>query len=212
MEKERKPTPVERVIGTLVSLVLMLSAVGAVWAWNQAQKPGGNHSPLVRRAVSVMSTVDALVPTQTPTPTVTPRPTPTPLPSAEEIAKGIFMLTNAERKAQGVPLLAWDKNLAAVARWRAEDMVKRHYYSHFDPVTGQPLVAEKIHSSYGENIDTAYQPPYGAPDSASSHYFVYRWMHSPRHRKNMLDPRWRKIGVGVACGGGKCYAVQVFTP
>ena len=217
MKKERKPKPVERAIGTFVSLALMFSAVGAVWAWNQAQKPGGNHSPLIRRAVSVMSTLDAVVPTLTPTPTQTPTPVPptaTPTPSPKEIARQVFVLTNAERKAHGVSPMAWDDHLAAVAQWRAEDMVKRHYFSHYDPVTGRVLAAEKIHGEGSENIvaATGPEPSVGGPNLAWARLFVTSWMHSPEHRENMLNPRWGKLGVGIACGGGKCYGVQVFTP
>ena len=211
MKKERKPKPVERAIGTLVSLVLMFSAAGAVWAWNQAQKPGGSHSPAVRRVVSVLSTLDAVVPTATPTATL---PTPTLFPSPEEMARRVFVLTNAERKAHGVPPVAWDEDLAALARWRAQDMIKRHYYSHYDPVTGHYLAAEKAHRWVSENIDGAYQlrPPFYGRGNVSAQYFVTSWMHSPGHRKNMLNPKWKKLGVGIACGDYKCYAVQEFTP
>ncbi len=51
-----------------------------------------------------------------------------------EIERRIFELTNQVRAEHGVAPLRWDEELAEIARWRAEDMVKRGYFSHNDPV------------------------------------------------------------------------------
>jgi uncharacterized protein YkwD len=38
-------------------------------------------------------------------------------------------------------------------------------------------------------------------------------MNSPVHKKNILDPRFRYIGIGVrACRDNVAYATQVFSP
>jgi uncharacterized protein YkwD len=40
---------------------------------------------------------------------------------------------------------------------------------------------------------------------------VADWMDSPGHRDNILDPRWRDMGVGVRTGGHfGVYWVQMF--
>ena len=40
---------------------------------------------------------------------------------------------------------------------------------------------------------------------------VISWMNSPGHRKNLLDPNWYQIGVGVARSRrGRLYLVQNF--
>ena len=40
---------------------------------------------------------------------------------------------------------------------------------------------------------------------------VQLWMDSPGHRTNLLDPRAKSVGIGMAVGAdGKLYAVQNF--
>ena len=36
------------------------------------------------------------------------------------------------------------------------------------------------------------------------------WMTSPGHRRNILDPRYTHLGVGVAAKDKMCYATQIF--
>jgi len=39
------------------------------------------------------------------------------------------------------------------------------------------------------------------------------WIKSAEHRKNILNPAYRYIGIGIApCKHGICYATQVFSP
>ncbi|MEO0914458.1 MAG: CAP domain-containing protein, partial [Pseudomonadota bacterium] len=42
------------------------------------------------------------------------------------------------------------------------------------------------------------------------HLFVEAWLGSAGHRRNILNPGLRDIGVGTAAGGRTTYAVQVF--
>ncbi|WP_141014228.1 CAP domain-containing protein [Nocardioides sambongensis] len=57
-------------------------------------------------------------------------------------------------------------------------------------------------SRVGENV------AYGYPTGKS---VVKAWMHSPGHRRNILDGRFRLIGVGAArSDDGVWYAAQVF--
>ena len=117
-----------------------------------------------------------------------------------EIERRIFELTNRVRAEHGLAPLRWDEELAEIARWRAEDMVKRGYFSHYDPVDGTMLFLTRC-SSCSENIAT------GIPSGSS---FVATWLGSPGHRANMLNPRWTAIGVGVEVTGFHAIGVQVF--
>jgi len=41
---------------------------------------------------------------------------------------------------------------------------------------------------------------------------VKEWMKSPQHRKNILNPRWRYLGVGIRmCADRIAYGTQVFS-
>jgi uncharacterized protein YkwD len=48
--------------------------------------------------------------------------------------------------------------------------------------------------SLGENL------AWGTGDVASPARIVDAWMHSPGHRRNILDRRFREIGIGLAPG------------
>ena len=117
-----------------------------------------------------------------------------------EIERPIFELTNRARAEHGLAPLKWDEELVEIARWRAADMVKRGYFSHYDPVDGTTLVLTRC-PSCGENIAT------NIPSGSS---FVDSWLGSPGHRANILNPRVTAIGVGVALKGTYAIGVQVF--
>ena len=56
----------------------------------------------------------------------------------------------------------------------------------------------------GENVLQAWS-------DYSDARIVQLWMDSPGHRKNLLDPRAKSVGIGMAIGAdGKLYAVQNF--
>ncbi len=66
-------------------------------------------------------------------------------------------------------------------------------------------------SSWGENVFMKY--PYGS-DESYARAAVRWWMNSPPHRANILEPRMKYIGVGVAVSKSKPgrvgYVTQVF--
>jgi len=45
---------------------------------------------------------------------------------------------------------------------------------------------------------------------SDAEYIMNGWMNSDEHRPNILDPRFRRIGVGVACDGSHTYVVVQF--
>lgn len=103
----------------------------------------------------------------------------------------MVILVNKERVAVHDPPLAIDPKLTAVAVEHSRDMFLRHYFSHVTPERKDPgdrLTEAKIPFSVaGENI--AY-----APDLATAHSGL---MNSPEHKKNILDPSFNKVGIGI---------------
>ncbi|HJY98348.1 MAG TPA: CvpA family protein [Patescibacteria group bacterium] len=118
----------------------------------------------------------------------------------------IFALTNAERAKRGIPELTWYPEVVPVARAHARDMWERKYFSHYSPEgknVGDRLTSAGI--SYvlaGENLALA-------PTVQTAHTGL---MNSEGHRANILDPRFKRVGIGVIDNGmyGKMF-VQVFT-
>lgn len=104
-------------------------------------------------------------------------------------------LVNNERAKVGVKPLSVDAKIVAVARAHSRDMFVRRYFSHVDPDGNDPLkrmlAGGVLFTLVGENI--AY-----APDVSVAHTGL---MNSEGHRRNILDPQFHRIGIGVMDGG-----------
>jgi uncharacterized protein YkwD len=144
-----------------------------------------------------------------PVPPAPPRPPLPPVSGAGGAAGVQISLVNQDRAASGVASLASSASLARVAQYRAQDMLNRNYFSHYDPATGQLAFVQLLHlwgipySTAGENIAWSTNPSMAAINAM--------FMNSPDHRANILKGAYRRIGVGVASNGAKTMVVEVFS-
>jgi uncharacterized protein YkwD len=128
---------------------------------------------------------------------------------ARGLERRAFEEVNRERVRLGLSPLAWSEPLAGQARAHSERMRDLRYFSHQDPGRGD-VASRLTHArirwrACAENI---YQER-GYHDPAFT--AVTSWMGSPDHRRNMLSPRYRRTGVGVASGrDGTYYLTQIF--
>jgi uncharacterized protein YkwD len=138
-----------------------------------------------------------------------PPPPPPPVSSIGGAAGTEFSLVNQDRRANGAGQLAWSGALARVAQYRAQDMLNRNYFSHYDPSTGQLAFVQLMHlwgipySTAGENIAWSTNP--------SMANINVMFMNSPEHRANILNGAYHRVGIGVASNGGKVMVVEVFS-
>lgn len=111
-------------------------------------------------------------------------------------------LLNVERTSRGLRALRADDRLEIAAQRHSDDMVARDYFDHVTP-SGADVVARLSRAGYvsdevswavGENI------AWGSGDLATPREIVRAWMNSTGHRRNILDRRYREIGIGVARG------------
>lgn len=106
----------------------------------------------------------------------------------------IVALVNRDRARAGLPPVAADPRLAAIARAHCQDMIAHDFVGHLSPRTGTAM--DRVRRAglrpdiVFENVGRAY-----SPDQAESGF-----LGSPGHRGNLLDPRARRIGVGVVFG------------
>lgn len=119
----------------------------------------------------------------------------------------VLRLVNKERAKEGLNPLTMDAKLSSVAQIKSQEMVDYNYFNHVSPVSGTPFELMKKHGiTYriaGENIAKAYNNPEDV---------VKAWMNSEGHRKNIMNSRFSKLGVGVAkTSKGVCYWTQMFT-
>ena len=124
----------------------------------------------------------------------------------EKTEGAMFVKVNEERRKLAIPELTWDPQIVSVARAHAKDMWFRTYFSHYSPEGKN--VSDRLENSNikytfaGENLALA-------PTLATAHAGL---MASQGHRENILEARFKKIGIGVIDNGvyGKMF-VQVFT-
>ena len=118
-------------------------------------------------------------------------------------AKQVYEMVNQERAAAGLNTLVWDAQLTQDAMQRAAELAV--YYSHTRPDGTRCFSAVTNYSigyAYGENI-AVYQT-----DAAN---VMNAWMNSPGHKANILDTRYREIGVGSFYHNGHYHWVQLFS-
>ena len=121
-----------------------------------------------------------------------------PAASLSPLERGVYADINALRASHALPTLRLSKSLTDAARSHSQEMETDGYFAH-DSHDGT-LFWKRIEGFYssssygfwsvGENL------LWSSPDIDARHALTM-WLESPEHRKNMLDPSWREIGVSA---------------
>lgn len=117
----------------------------------------------------------------------------------------VLNLVNTERAKVGARPLRLSNDLMGATSVRAEEITR--YFSHTRPDGSScfTLVRDRNHTM-GENIAAG-------STTATPEAVVDQWMNSPGHRANMLDKRFKELGVGHYYKEGSTYGhywVQMF--
>jgi uncharacterized protein YkwD len=124
--------------------------------------------------------------------------------------KRVFDLVNREREKHGLSLMEWNPALSQLARNYSIQMAEENFFGHFDrngagvadragfmKIKGWRKIGENLFSCSGTNNYTSFA--------------VQKWMKSPTHRENILNPEWTMSGIGVAeSENGEIFVTQVF--
>ena len=117
---------------------------------------------------------------------------------------------NSERAANGLGALAADGTLTQIARQRALDMATNGYFAHTSP-SGQTAFTLLGASGYAYAIAGENLARNNYPDAQSVGVAMAGFMSSSSHRVNVLEPRYRSVGIGLAVtADGMKYFVVVF--
>jgi uncharacterized protein YkwD len=120
-----------------------------------------------------------------------------------KVSAATLCLINRERTSRGLRALRHDRQLRKVAGRYSRQMVRDSFFDHVGPngstvrsriSGGTSYLKRSATWSVGENLY------WGSGDLATPRQSVQGWMHSPGHRRNMLDRRFQDIGVGIAIG------------
>ena len=116
--------------------------------------------------------------------------------------RATLCLVNKRRAAHDLRRLRGDKDLREAAQRYARDMVAGGFFGHVSPGGGD--LVDRLRASgfispeeawfVGENI------AWGAGRRGTPRAIVRSWMNSPSHRANILQRRFRHVGIGVAAG------------
>lgn len=110
-------------------------------------------------------------------------------------AEKVFELTDESRDQTGEGPLILNSKLVRAANKKADDMITNNYFSHTSPEGVTPwkwIDAESYDYNYaGENL---------AMDFQSAEKMEDAWMASPTHRANILNSKYKEIGVAVKLG------------
>lgn len=109
----------------------------------------------------------------------------------EAVEKKMLTMVNAERAKVGAPALKMEAKITAVARAHSRDMFMRRYFSHYTP---EGTDAGDRLSDGGVNYTVAGENLAYSPDVETAHTGL---MNSPEHKKNILDPQFERIGIGI---------------
>jgi len=115
--------------------------------------------------------------------------------SGGDIKQDIYRLINSYRQEQQVAPLLSDPYLDQVAWNKAQDMLKRNYFSHVTPDGRKPwqwLDSQNYDFSFmGENL---------AKDFLTAPAVLRAFQKSPSHDRNLLQAEFEDVGVAVVSG------------
>jgi uncharacterized protein YkwD len=115
----------------------------------------------------------------------------------ERVRYAVLCLVNRERARHGEAALHPNRRLRRAAQSHTDSMARGGYFAHGSPLSrmrAAGYVSRARGYEVGENI------AFGTLWLATPRAIVSSWMRSAGHRANILDPRLRDSGVGVAVG------------
>ncbi|MEK7076641.1 MAG: CAP domain-containing protein [Patescibacteria group bacterium] len=125
-------------------------------------------------------------------------------------AEKILEATNRERVSTGIKPIIAEKRLNDAASKKISDMIAKNYFAHVSPDgkgAGEWVgVAGYRYILIGENLAMG--------NFKDEEDLVTAWMASPGHRANILNPKFKEIGIavkkGIIEGTSALIAVQIF--
>ena len=202
----------------VTSWAFSTKAAAVVLAPTPAPAPTADRGSTSTRSTAPVPAPAPVVPAPTPAPVPAPAPAPVvpaPAPSTSLAGHALNQI-NAARAAYGFAPLVLDSAISAVASAHAWDQLRNGYYSHTS-LNGQGLNARLAAGGVA----------FSAASENQCHYYgkgaegTLNWCHSAfmsepypgewNHIANILNPRWTRVGVGIADDGSHVIITWDFT-
>jgi uncharacterized protein YkwD len=104
------------------------------------------------------------------------------------IRAAVLCLVNQERAAHGLPRLRASSALTRSAQSWSDEMVAHETFSHGSDATARIARAGYHWATAGENIASGF---------ATARAVMRAWMSDTGHCQNILNPKFRDIGIGI---------------
>jgi uncharacterized protein YkwD len=117
--------------------------------------------------------------------------------SIQHARRQTLCLINRERADRGMRPLRLNKRLSRASLRHSRKMIRKHRFEHGNFVArilNARYVSRRQAWALAENI------AWGTGSLATPAATVRAWMNSPGHRANILNARFRDIGIGIAIG------------
>jgi uncharacterized protein YkwD len=114
------------------------------------------------------------------------------------VDRDVLRQMNQIRVAHHLPPLSLSPNLSAAALQHSREMLADGYFAH-NSANGTPFW-QRIRSFYPEpriGYWSVAENLYWTPGRANAAGGMKAWMTSPQHRRNILDPKWRQVGIAA---------------
>jgi uncharacterized protein YkwD len=119
--------------------------------------------------------------------------------AVDRAAAVVGCVIDEERAKRGRPRLREQGQLERAAERHARDMVRRRYFSHTTP-EGRTFDERLQPYTRGFEWTVGETLGWGRRSGATPEQIVRAWLASPSHRRVLLDPDYRDVGIGVAPG------------
>lgn len=122
----------------------------------------------------------------------------------EKEREAFLDLINKDRLKHGLKAIVMANDLNSLAQSHSQDMAQNNFFGHYNLQNKTPndrRLAAGITTGVGENL---------AKDVSIS-FSHYGLMRSGSHRKNILNPEWTRVGLGIAEDDGHLLITQEFS-
>ncbi|MGL4551918.1 MAG: CAP domain-containing protein [Gemmataceae bacterium] len=130
-----------------------------------------------------------------------------------DVEQKLFDAANESRAKETIDKLRVERTLCAIARKHAENMARQEKMDHV--LDGKGVAKRTIEGGYdyravGENLAKASGPDPDSPPPTPAEIHD-QWMKSDGHRANLMNPKFKQIGLAVVKSEkGTYYYCQVF--
>lgn len=130
--------------------------------------------------------------------------------SLKERKKGrMLRVINHHRKKRGLGNVKAYYYLDKVAKGHSWYMAKHNTCNHAGFSNRAARIRSRMGAGYiGENV---YKFPGSSYNKHMAYKLVEGWLKSPGHRANLLNPKYKRTGIGIVVSKGYVYATQIFT-